>query len=153
MPKLYMMIGVPGSGKSTWISQHNSAGTMVASSDAYIDRIAEKENKTYSEVFKDHVKDANAYALQVARQSFELNLDLIWDQTNINPKSRRPKLAMVPDHYEKIAVFLPTPPENELKKRLADRAGKHIPNNIMLGMVASLVPPSKDEGFDKVITV
>ena len=153
MPKLYMMVGVPGSGKSTWISQHNSAGTMVASSDAYIDHIAKKENKTYSDVFKDHVKAANAYALQVARKAFELNLDLIWDQTNINPKSRRPKLDMVPDHYEKIAVFFPTPPEDELQKRLAGRTGKHIPNNIMTGMISSLVTPSTDEGFDKVITV
>ncbi len=153
MPKFYMMIGVPGSGKSTWIKQHNTAGTIVASSDAYLDSIATNSNRTYSEVFAINIKDANNHAKHIAQRAFELNLDLIWDQTNINRKSRKPKLDMVPDHYEKIAVVFATPDSAELKKRLDSRPGKHIPNNIVMAMASSLEQPSAAEGFDKIITV
>jgi predicted kinase len=151
MPKFYMMIGVPGSGKSTWIARNNKAGIMIASSDAYIDRVAERQGKTYNDVFKNSVKAATQYANQVANQAFDLNLDLIWDQTNTSKKTRAAKLAMVPDHYEKIAVYFPTPSPEELQKRLASREGKHIPDNVIQSMIANLEPPSKNEGFDRII--
>jgi predicted kinase len=151
MPKLYMMIGVPGSGKSTWIQQHNHAGTMVASSDAYIDRKAEAEGKTYNDVFDKHIKAANQHVQQVAQEAFSLGLDLIWDQTNLNRKSRASKLAMVPDHYEKIAVVFPTPDKDEWKRRLDSRPGKTIPPNVLMGMASTLEQPSSDEGFDRII--
>lgn len=153
MPKFYMMIGVPASGKSTWIKHQNSKGHMVASSDDYIERQAEQQGKTYSEVFKSTIKAATQHAHNTAKKAFELNLDLIWDQTNINKKSRAAKLAMVPDHYEKIAVVFSTPSAQEHKNRLASRPGKSIPYNIIQGMIASFEPPDKDEGFDKIIKV
>ena len=148
-----MMVGVPGSGKSTWIAQHKNQSALIASSDAYIDRKAEAVGKTYNDVFGKNIKAANQYAQQVAKQAFDLNLDLIWDQTNINRKSRAAKLAMVPDHYEKIAVYFPTPDSAEHLRRLASRPGKQIPKHIMTSMISALEAPSSDEGFDKVIIV
>ena len=153
MPKFYMMIGVVGSGKSTWIKNHNHQGIMIASSDSYIDQVAQDQNKTYSEVFKDNIKAATNYMNTVARQAFDLNLDLIWDQTNVNRRSRASKLAMVPDHYEKIAVFFPTPNKQELERRLQSRVGKHIPANVVQSMIDNLEPPTPEEGFDKIIVV
>jgi predicted kinase len=146
-----MMIGVPGSGKSTWIQNHNHQGTIVASSDSYIEQIAKNTNKTYNEVFDKNIKAATKYINNVAKQTFDLNLDLIWDQTNITRKSRAAKLATVPDHYEKIAVFFATPEQKELDNRLKSRIGKTIPNHIMQSMIKNLEPPSKEEGFDKII--
>ena len=153
MPKLYMLIGVPASGKSTWIQKHNKSNVMVASSDVYLERVAEQESATYNDVFKKNIKAANQYALHVAKQAFDLNLDLIWDQTNINKKSRAPKLAMVPNHYEKIAVVFSTPDMDEWKRRLDSRLGKTIPWNILMSMSSNLEMPSKDEGFDEIIKV
>lgn len=152
MPKLYMMIGVPGSGKSTWIQKNNS-GAVIISTDDIIEQTAASSGKTYNEVFKDHIKFATQLANQRARTAFTADQDVIWDQTNLNPKSRRAKLDLAPAHYEKIAVFLPTPDKEELAKRLASRPGKNIPQNIMMGMMASLVQPAADEGFDNVIVV
>ena len=146
-----MMIGVPGSGKSTWIKKHNAGGTMVASSDSFLDSKAELEGSTYNDVFKKYIKAANNYATQVAKQAIDMNLDLIWDQTNVSKKSRAPKLAMIPDHYEKIAVVFPTPAPDELQKRLASRPGKTIPPNIVMAMASSLEQPTADEGFDRII--
>lgn len=150
MPNLYMLIGVPGSGKSTWRSKHKSAAT-VASSDDYLDAVASNSGTTYNEVFKDHIKAANDYAIQSARAGFERGDDVIWDQTNTSRKSRASKLAMVPDNYRKVAVFFPTP--SDLKQRLASRKGKTIPEPIILSMINTLEPPTKDEGFDEILTV
>jgi predicted kinase len=153
MPKLYMLVGVPAAGKSTWIDGHNKSAMMVASSDAYLDRIAANQGKTYNDVFADNIKAANQHAHQVAQQAFDLGLDLIWDQTNLNRKSRAPKLAMVPDHYEKIAVYFPTPDKPEHDRRLANRPGKSIPHNILMGMIRGLEKPTHDEGFDEIMQV
>jgi len=153
MSKLYMLVGVPAAGKSTWIDKHNNGNVMVASSDAYIDRIAASQGKTYNDVFADNIKAATQHALNVAKQAFDLGLDLIWDQTNLNRKSRAPKLAMVPDHYEKIAVFFPTPAQDEHERRLKSRPGKQIPHNILVGMIRGLEKPTTDEGFDEVIEI
>ena len=150
MPTFYMLIGVPGSGKSTWRAKHKKDAT-VASSDDYIDTVAANTGKTYSEVFSAHVKDANRYALEAAKAGFARGDDVIWDQTNTSRKSRASKLAMVPKGYHKVAVFFPTPPD--LKQRLANRPGKTIPEPIILSMINQLEPPSKEEGFDEIVAV
>ena len=54
--KLYMLIGVPASGKSTWIkSQAWSDKTVVVSTDRFVEEYAEKQGKTYSEVFDEYM--------------------------------------------------------------------------------------------------
>jgi predicted kinase len=152
MPNFYMLIGVPAAGKSTWIKQHAKPGTLVASSDDYIEKVADAEGKTYNDVFSDVIKAANNHARQVAKQAYDLKLDLIWDQTNLTRKSRASKLATVPKDYKKIAVFFSTPHPDVHKKRLDSRPGKSIPGHIIHSMISTIEKPSKDEGFDEIIT-
>lgn len=147
MPNFYMLIGVPGAGKSTWRAKHN--GPTVASSDDYIDAVAANAGKTYSEVFRDAASTANKYALESAKAGFARGDDVIWDQTNTSRKSRASKLAIVPKNYRKIAVFFPTPPD--LRERLAGRPGKFIPEPVILSMINALEVPTKEEGFDEII--
>lgn len=151
MPVLYMLIGVPASGKSTWVKQ-NRRGAVVASSDDYIEKQAERLGSTYNDVFNDYVKDANRHAQETAKRAFADNMDVIWDQTNLTKNSRKSKLAMAPKGYEKIAVYFPTPAPEIHKKRLAGRPGKQIPDFVLNSMTKTLEPPSKDEGFDDIIT-
>lgn len=151
MPTLYMLIGVPGSGKSTWRHANPLPGAVVISTDDYIDHVAAERGITYSEAFKDHIKAATRLADQRAAIAFRDGRDVVWDQTNLTRKSRAPKLAMVPDEYEKVAVFFPTPDEAELKRRLDSRPGKTIPPHIVLGMVSTLQEPTEAEGFDRIV--
>ena len=147
-----MLIGVPASGKSTWVNQHRNSNTLVASSDDYIEKQAEKMGATYNDVFDDFIKAANTHAIATARKAFSDNLDLIWDQTNLTKNGRRQKLKMVPNSYNKIAVFFPTPHEDVLKKRLTSRPGKNIPDYVINSMIKTIEKPSKDEGFDEILT-
>lgn len=152
MPTLYMLVGVPASGKSTW-AKNNQGSALVASSDDYIEKQAEKMGSTYSDVFDKFVKAGNNHAIETARKAFSDKLDLIWDQTNLTKNGRRNKLKMVPKEYKKVAVFFPTPHEDVLKKRLASRPGKDIPDYVVTSMIKTVEKPSKDEGFDEVIVV
>lgn len=152
MPTLYMLVGVPASGKTTW-TKSNRGNALVASSDDYIENQAEKMGTTYSDVFDKFIKAANTHAIETARKAFSDKIDLIWDQTNLTKIGRRNKLKMVPKDYKKVAVFFPTPHEDVLKKRLTNRPGKNIPDYVMSSMIKTIEKPSKDEGFDEVITV
>jgi len=148
-----MLVGVPGAGKSTWIQKNRNSNTIIASSDDYIEQKAKENGTSYNIEFDKHVKDANNYAQSMAFLAFAKGSNLIWDQTNLNPKNRAPKLAMVPSNYTKIAVYFRTPPPEIHRKRLDGRVGKTIPDNIMQSMIKTLQPPTKDEGYDKVLTI
>jgi predicted kinase len=157
-PVLYMLIGVPGSGKSTWIASHDWDWntTVIISTDDIIDRRAEQQGKTYIDVFQSEIKSATAEMENHLQQAIKANKNIIWDQTNLTPKARRGKLAKIPNYYKKVAVLFKTPSEQDLNNRLTKRAtdtGKHIPRNILLGMISQLVPPSYNEGFDEIVSV
>ena len=154
MPKLYMLIGVPGAGKSTWVANQNfdMTKTTVVSSDKFIDEHAAKEGKTYNEVFDSYVKIATKLMENHALIAKANGLDIVWDQTNTSAKSRKHKLAMLPN-YEKVAVYFKTPDPNELTKRLESRPGKHIPWNVMVSMIGNLQEPTEEEGFKEIIYV
>ena len=146
MPSFYMLIGVPASGKTTWVEK-NKGDALVISSDNLIEAYAADHGMTYNEVFKEQIKIATAVVKTEAQKAFAADQDVIWDQTNITKKSRASKLAMVPEHYRKIAVFFATPLEEEWQRRLNSRQGKSIPAHILDSMVEMLEMPELDEGW------
>jgi predicted kinase len=155
VPKAYILVGVPGSGKSTWISQApvDWSNTVVASTDNYVEREAKNQGKTYTEVFNDVMPAAVQYMAQTVIDAVRNNQDIIWDQTSTTKHTRAKKLRMLPDSYETIAVVFPTPDKKELAKRLGSRPGKTIPDEVMNNMISKWEEPSEDEGFDKIIYV
>ena len=153
MPKLYMLIGVPASGKSTWREQFFETNrAMIIGTDDTLEDIAATQNKTYNDVFKDNIKFANKLMDIHMRVALESDMDIVWDQTNLTVKSRKGKLDKVPEHYEKIAVVFLTPEDEEWQRRL-DRPGKSIPQNILMGMRDSMQFPDPEEGFDRIQVV
>lgn len=150
MPTCYQLVGVPASGKSTWIKEQTWAlGLTVVSTDSFVEDYARAQGKTYTEVFKDYMPTAlDLMAEQVVRAR-ELEHDIIWDQTSTTVASRARKFNMLPG-YDHIAVVFPTPPLEELKQRLVGRPGKEIPTEIVDDMIANFVIPTQDEGFKEI---
>jgi len=158
-PILIMLVGLPGSGKSTWINKdlsefENLFGEFaVISTDNYIEEKAKQEGKTYSEVFTKYIDEATREMNVTIAKAIRENKNIIWDQTNTTVKSRKGKLSKIPNSYNKIAVVFHVPMET-LKKRLEKRAaetGKIIPDHVMKSMNDSFEIPTKDEGFDDIM--
>jgi len=152
MNKCYQLVGVPGAGKSTWIKNQVWAKDLpVVSSDFFIEQEAERQGKTYTEVFNEYIPISTKLAINQALICQANHLDFIWDQTNTTVASRKKKFELLlPTQYEHIAVVFETPSRIELKRRLASRPGKEIPDVVMEGMLASFEMPSLEEGFTKI---
>lgn len=150
MPKLYVLVGVPASGKSTWVSnQEWTRDCAYISTDHHVENQAKIEGKTYSEVFNDFMPFAVKMMTNDVIKAREANKDIIWDQTSTSVLSRKKKLVMLPNYYA-IAVVFKTPPENELMKRLESRPGKIIPWKVVSDMIKNFEMPTEAEGFKEI---
>ena len=150
MPKCYQLVGVPASGKSTWIKDQIWALDLnIVSTDVWVEDYAKRMEKTYSEVFTEYMPTAVNLMADHVVKAREQGQDIIWDQTSTTIASRRRKFNMLPNYYH-IAVVFETPPRLELNKRLASRPGKEIPDVVIEGMRASFEMPTEEEGFDEI---
>ncbi len=152
MNKLYVLVGVPASGKSTWTSNQIWAKDIpVVSTDRFVEEYAAKHGKTYSEVFEEYMPIAVKLMANQVLICQANKTDIIWDQTSTTVATRAKKIRMLPEYY-KIAVVFTTPPTAELQRRLASRPGKTIPWDVVSNMAAQLEaePPTQEEGFDEI---
>lgn len=153
MPKLYVLVGVPGAGKSTWVkNQEWAKDCSYVSTDMWVDMEAERTGLTYNEVFKDYMPKAVRLMALNVENARDLGRDIIWDQTSTTVNSRKKKFNMLPK-YHAIAVVFRTPARDELDVRLSGRFGKHIPKNVVDSMIAGWQEPTLDEGFSEIIYV
>jgi predicted kinase len=157
-PKLYMLIGTPYSGKSTFVKEEIAslaAGDypvpVVIDSDSILVDMAEKANISYNQSFLLNHKKASKEMFRRAEAAVKTDKDIYWDQTNMTRKARARKLIMVPDHYEKIALVFPQVSAEELARRTALRTDKVIRQYIIDDMIASYERPELNEGFDKIV--
>ena len=152
MLRCYQMVGVPGSGKSTWIANQEWAKRChIVSTDYWVELEAARLKKTYSEIFTEYMpKAVNLMAANVVAIR-EMGNDIIWDQTSTTIASRAKKFRMLPD-YEHIAVVFKTPEHKELVRRLSSRweSGKIVPEHVVASMIASWEDPTEEEGFKEI---
>ena len=154
-PELIMLCGIPTSGKSTWIAM-GETGTFnlnthtIISTDNIIQKYAEENKKTYDEVFDVAIKMANSMMDIELEKAIAQNNNIIWDQTNLTPKTRKNKLRKIPKNYIKKAIWFDIDLE-EAMIRNQKRSGKMIPPNLLKSMHIQFVPPTAEEGFDIVM--
>jgi predicted kinase len=154
MPTAYILIGIPGSGKTTWVGHQNTDwdNTVFISTDKTVDQEAIKQGKTYSEVFNDSMQAALAKMIADVVDARTAGKDIIWDQTSTTIQSRTRKFNMLVG-YKMVAVVFPTPEPDELQRRLDSRPGKVIPASVIKNMIDNFEEPTKEEGFDEIIYV
>ena len=150
MPTCYQLVGVPASGKSTWVdSQDWTVPCARISTDKWVEIYAKEVGRTYSEVFADFMPTAVDLMTKEVVATRELGRDIIWDQTSTTIASRARKFNMLPD-YEHVAVVFKTPEHKELMRRLLSRPGKEIPEHVIASMIASWEEPTEEEGFKEI---
>jgi predicted kinase len=150
MAKCYQLVGVPASGKSTWIKNQDWAvDCVVVSTDEFVEAYAQEVGSTYSEVFDDYMPTAVKLMAEKVVHAREAGKDIIWDQTSTSITARARKFNMLP-YYEHIAVVFKTPEKEELVQRLASRPGKNIPDFVMRNMIDHFEMPHEEEGFKEI---
>lgn len=144
------MVGVPGSGKSTWISDQVWAkDCVIVSTDEFVEAYAYIVGKTYSEVFDEYMPTAIGLMMKKVNEAAAAGKDIIWDQTSTSLISRKRKFGSLP-FYDHIAVVFWTPEKGELVKRLNSRPGKEIPWEVVEGMINNFEIPTETEGFKEI---
>ena len=152
-PIALLLVGLPGSGKSTYRKNLSSSMVFeVASSDDYLDRKAEELGLTYNEVFKEFIKEADGYFREKLMLAATRHEEIIIDRTNMSVKSRAASINILrKTHY--IAAIVFNISDEDLYINLYARPGKNIPYNIIEGMKHSFVMPTCSEGIDYIETV
>jgi predicted kinase len=150
-----MLCGIPTSGKSTYVQKHLleselSEEYVVLSTDAFIERRALENNISYNDAVGVFYKDAEKRMYLDLQLALLDNRNIVWDQTNLTPKTRRFKTSKIGSKYHRTAVWFDVSLE-EAMIRNQQRAGKIIPGSVLKQMFHTFVPPTQSEGFDQII--
>lgn len=150
MSRCYQLIGVPGSGKSTWVANQTWAkDCCVVSTDYWVEVFARELGKTYNDVFDEFMPAAVSAMTAQVRIAKQEGKDIIWDQTSVSAASRKKKFTQLTD-YEHVAVVFATPDKEELDRRLNSRLGKEIPEHVIRSMIKNFEMPTEEEGFREI---
>lgn len=159
--EIIFLVGLPGSGKSTFIKKlkHKSPDKeyVIASHDDILMNLASKVGMGYTDAYAhfNFMKEIMPAYIRTIKKAVKGGRNIIIDCTNMKKRDRTEVLDMIPSDYRKIAIVFNVSPD-ELKKRLEKRAketGKHIPDEAIEAMRNYYTPPSREEGFNKIINI
>jgi len=166
MPEYIMLMGLPGSGKSTWIkaqkAKYPEKDYHVVSSDDIIEEWGmeddacndENGNYNYGLAFEKYAKQAMKEMNRRFAEFVKNGFNIIHDQTNMNVNSRKGKLAQAKGYDKKAVTFTLSDKEWERRfNKRKDETGKNIPSHVIKNMAASYQAPSKAEGFSDITIV
>ncbi len=142
--KIVVLVGLPGSGKSTYLQQ---IGAIGLSSDAIRKTLADDET---DQTIHDRVFQTLRYLL---RQRLALGRPATYiDATNLTPQERAPYIGIGKSYGCEIeAVFFDVPLE-VCRARNAARS-RVVPEEAMAAMAKKLAAPALAEGFDRVTVI
>ncbi len=139
-----MLVGLPGSGKSTYLDR---IGAIGLSSDAIRRWLADDET---DQTIHSRVFETLRYLL---RQRLGIGRPVTYiDATNLTPAERSPYIGIGKAYGCAVeALFFDVPLEVCRSRNLARH--RVVPDEAMAAMAAKLVPPSAAEGFASVTAV
>lgn len=149
MSKMYVVIGIPGCGKSTYIQNHIKENEIIVSRDKIRFSML-KDNDDYfskeSEVYDKFIEQIDA--------AIAAKKDVWVDQTSLNRAARNKlfsRLNKKPD--EIIGIYFNIPITIALQRN-AQRSGRAlVPEDAIYNMLVALEKPTKKEGFTKILEV
>lgn len=143
MTKLIVMVGIPGSGKSTYAKKHFGKTAQILSSDALRKELLgdETNQKQNDIVFTELYKRARGFLI--------LGEDVVIDGTNINVFERKRVLNNFEDlSVEKIAIVMNTPIETCYHQN--QQRERNVEESVIDMYAKNFEMPTTSEGFDKI---
>jgi cytidylate kinase len=146
-PILAVMIGISGSGKSTYANGlKTSLNAQLVETDAIRQELtgnAEDQSKN-AEVFNIAKKRVNDYLSQ--------GKNTIIDATSLTVRDRRDWIKIGKENNAEVRAYFIDTPIDTCKIQNKKRRRK-VPEEVIDRQASKLYPPVKDEGFDSVTTV
>ena len=148
MPNVYMLIGLPGSGKSTCaneIIKYND-NIKIFSSDEYREKLTgdinnqTSNNKIFNVLYTDLI------------EHIKLGGDTIYDATNINRKNRKEILTRLKNLHisdlKIIGILVITPVEKCIERN--KNRERIVPEEVIYNMACKFEMPLLNEGFSSI---
>lgn len=150
----FIMVGLPGSGKSTVAYElAREYNASIASSDAFIERKAKDEGKTYNEVFDKYIGEATRVFNLKLFYAIANQENIVIDRTNLSKKTRRGYLNRFKEagYYVVCVAVITDKKTRQTVNESRKEKGRSIPDEVVEKMENSFQVPLSSEGFDEII--
>lgn len=157
---LYVMCGVPGSGKSTFAQgvvqlrrekrEDSNSIIWVSRDEIRYSMFGGVENVTLDNYYnKENQVKASFY--EIINRALMAGADVIADATHLNAASRKGLLKRIyAKHGRNIAIVMSTPLPTCLERNATREGVKHVPEEVVRRMWNSFQMPTTDEGFNEI---
>ena len=157
MSKIIIMVGIPGSGKTTFAKAlADEEGYAYLSSDEIRKDIINANSK--AELVKPESINYHTFKIMnsTAVKLLRCDLDVIYDATNLNRKDRKSIIKEVnklrEEGYEiTITAFVLNTPSDVCIERNNAREENKVPDDVMMRYIEKFTRPILDEGFDMIV--
>ena len=146
IPSFIMMVGIPGSGKST----------VAAKLAAKIKADIISSDSIRGEIYGDEtIQGSHDFVFQLMEErtmtALAAERNVIYDATNVTVARREEFLKKLPKIVNKICIWVNTPKERALQNNRERE--RHVPEWVIHQMANNLVIPTKSEGWDDIYVV
>lgn len=142
--KIYMVCGIPGAGKSTWLKNHGNG--LIVSRDEIRFKMLDEDDEYFDkekEVFEEFINSIQTI----------ININhkgrIFIDATHLNPISRKKVLSKLKlkRGNELYAIYFDVPLDICLERNNKRTGRSYVPEDVIVDMYNNFVVPTLDEGF------
>lgn len=147
MAELFLMIGCPGAGKSTFLKNNvNKESSEIVSRDKIRFSLLQENDHYFA-----REEEVLMIFYDTINKALKEGKNVFVDQTSLTPKARE-KLLEHLWHYDAVNAIWIDEPLDICLARNAERQGTRgfVPESEVCKMHHRLVPPSLDEGFKRI---
>lgn len=156
MQNVYEMMGLPGSGKTTWAKDKaKETGAVIISRDDIRYMLKHGYDYDSSERSQNYVLDVSRYMI---KQALLLGFDIILDQLSLTKEQRRKTFELIREYAPKACVSLVWCSEDKLnvaRRMNSDMAwgDRDYYERLIKKLKAETEEPTYDEGFDHIMFI
>jgi len=160
--EMIMMVGLPASGKSTWVEnhvkEHPEKHYNVISTTAMINKMTvkgEARKKVYKGKWDQVVQKSTRSLQELLRTASQRRRNIIIDQTNVFPNAQTRKARPFEGFQRRCVVVVPSDDDYKARcKAQAEAGNKDIPDEAIMEMKANFsLPDEEGTPFQEILYV